>query len=166
MTSLRIEKLQRSHAVEEFDCGKEALNRFLLRYALQNQQAGSSQTYVALAGYPEVIGYYTLVVGQVSYEGAPGRVSKGLARHPVPLMVLARLAVDEQWQGRGVGSGLLKDAMMRTLQAAEIAGIRAFAVHAKDDEAKAFYERFDFIPSPTDPYHLFLLLKDVRTLLS
>lgn len=165
MTQLRIEKLTRSLVVEDFDCGKEALNRFLIRYALQNQKAGSSQTYVALAGEAEVIGYYTLVVGEVSYQDAPERLSKGLARHPIPLMVLARLAIDEKWQGKGAGSGLLKDAMMRTLQAADIAGIRAFAVHAKDDEAKAFYERFNFIASPSDPYHLFLLLKDVRALL-
>jgi predicted N-acetyltransferase YhbS len=78
-------------------------------------------------------------------------------------MLLARLAVSTSWQGKGVGAGLLKDAMLRTLQAADIAGIRAFAVHAKDDKAKAFYEHFDFVPSPSDPYHLFRLLKDLRT---
>jgi GNAT superfamily N-acetyltransferase len=162
--SLRIEKLRREHAVEGFDCGREALNRFLIRYALQNQQAGASQTYVALAD-AEVAGYYTLVVGQVEYDGAPERLTKGLARHPVPIMLLARLAIARHWQGKGLGSGLLKDAMLRTLQAADIAGIRAFAVHAKDDEAKAFYERFDFIASPSDPCHLFRLLKDIRALL-
>jgi predicted N-acetyltransferase YhbS len=155
---LRIEKLQRGHAVEGFDCGREALNRFLIRYALQNQQAGASQTYVALSE-AEVVGYYTLVVGQVEYE-------KRLARHPVPIMLLARLAVATNWQGKGLGSGLLKDAMLRTLQAAEIAGIRAFAVHAKDDEAKAFYERFDFLASPSDFYHLFRLMKDIRAKLA
>jgi GNAT superfamily N-acetyltransferase len=159
--NLRIEKLQRGHAVEDFDCGREALNRFLIRYALQNQQASASQTYVALAG-AEVAGYYTLVVGQVEYDGAPERLKKGLARHPVPIMLLARLAIAIRWQGKGLGSGLLKDAMLRTLQAADIGGIRAFAVHAKDDEAKAFYERFDFVASPSDPYHLFRLLKDIR----
>jgi predicted N-acetyltransferase YhbS len=159
--NLRIEKLQRGHAVEDFDCGREALNRFLIRYALQNQQASASQTYVALAG-AEVAGYYTLVVGQVEYDGAPARLKKGLARHPVPIMLLARLAIAIRWQGKGLGSGLLKDAMLRTLQAADIGGIRAFAVHAKDGEAKAFYERFDFVASPSDPYHLFRLLKDIR----
>jgi predicted N-acetyltransferase YhbS len=80
-------------------------------------------------------------------------------------MLLARLAVSIAWQGKRIGSGLLKDAMLRTLQAADIAGIRAFAVHAKDDEAKAFYEHFDFVSSPSDPYHLFRLLKDIRALL-
>ena len=161
MTLLRIEKLQRGHAVDTFDCGREALNRFLIRYALQNQQAGASQTYVALAD-DEIAGYYTLVVGQVEYDGAPERLTKGLARHPVPIMLLARLAVATSWQGKKLGAGLLKDAMLRTLQAADIAGIRAFAVHAKDDEARAFYEHFDFVPSPSDPYHLFRLLKDIR----
>jgi GNAT superfamily N-acetyltransferase len=162
--NLRVEKLHRAHAVESFDCGREALNRFLIRYALQNQQAGASQTYLALAG-EAVAGYYTLVVGQVDYDDAPARLKKGLAQHPVPIMLLARLAIATTWQGKGAGSGLLKDAMLRTLQAADIAGIRAFAVHAKDDEARAFYERFDFIPSPVDPYHLFRLLKDIRALL-
>lgn len=157
----RIEKLQRLHALEKFDCGKEALNRFLTRYALQNQQAGASQTYVALSG-DELIGYYTFVVGHVEYAGAPERLTKGLARHPDLIMLLARLAIAQNWQGKGVGSGLLKEAMLRTLQAAEIAGIRALAVHAKDDQARAFYERFYLIPSPADPYHLFILLKDVR----
>ena len=157
----RIEKLRREHAVDEFDCGRQELNRFLRRYALQNQQAGASQTYVGLAG-DVVIGFHTLSVGEVRYEGAPTRLTKGLARHPLPIMLLARLAVDHRWQGKGVGEGLLKDAMLRTLQAADIAGIRALSVHAKDERAKRFYERFDFIPSPADPMHLFVLLKDVR----
>lgn len=164
MDSLRIEKLERKHSVETFDCGREPLNRFLTRFALQNQQAGASQTYQALAD-GSIVGYYTLVVGQVEYDDAPQRLTKGLARYPVPIMLLARLAVSVAWQGKGVGAGLMKDAMLRTLQAAEIAGIRAFAVHAKDNEAKTFYERFDFEPSPIDPYHLFRLLKDLRALL-
>ncbi len=111
-------------------------------------------------------GYYTLVVGQVEFEAAPERLTKRSARHPVPIMLLARLAVATSWQGKGIGSGLLKDAMLRTLQADGIAGIRAFAVHAKDDEAKAFYMHFDFLPSPSDPYHLFRLIKDVRAKLA
>jgi GNAT superfamily N-acetyltransferase len=164
VATLRIEKLQRGHNLDPFDCGREALNRFLVRYAFQNQQAGASQTYIALAD-EEVAGYYTLVVGQVENSEAPERLTKGLARHPVPIMLLARLAVATCWQGKGIGSGLLKDAMFRTLQAADIAGIRAFAVHAKDDAARSFYERFDFIASPSDPYHLFRLLKYIRAAL-
>jgi GNAT superfamily N-acetyltransferase len=160
----RIEKLRRDHAVDRFDCGQEALNRFLVRHALQNQQAEASQTYVAVVG-DEVVGFYTLVVAQVEYDDAPQRLGKGLARHPIPLMLLGRLAVASSWQGKGLGSGLLKDAMLRTLHAADIAGIRAMAVHAKDDDARAFYERYGFVAAPTDPYHLFVLLKDVRAIL-
>jgi GNAT superfamily N-acetyltransferase len=161
----RVEKLRPDHPIEGFDCGREELNRYLLRYAWANQQAGAAQTYVGLVG-DAVVGYYTIAVGQVTREEAPERLSRGLARHPVPIMLLARLAVDRRSQGQGVGKALLRDAMQRTIQAAEIAGIRAFAVHAKDEEARTFYLKFDFIPSPTDPMHLFVLLKDVRRMIS
>ncbi len=161
---LKIEKLRREHILEGFDCGKEPLNRFLIRNALQSQQSNASQTYIAVeAG--QIIGYHTLVVGEVSYAEASERLKKGLARHPIPVMILARLAVSRDWQGRGVGPALLRDALLRTLQAADIAGIRAFVVHAKDENARAFYEHFDFIPSPTDPIHLLLLLMALRTLM-
>lgn len=163
--ALTIEKLRRDHVVEDFDCGKEALNRFLIRFALQSQLANSSQTYIAASG-PEIVGFYTLVFGEVAFEDAPERLRKGMARHPVPLMILARLAVSSGWAGKGIGSGLLKDAMARTVAASDIAGLRAFAVHAKDDDARAFYKRFDFIESPSDPMHLFILLKDVRILIA
>ncbi len=161
----RVEKLCPEHRIEEFDCGRNELNRYLLRYAWQNQQAGAAQTYVGLAG-DTVVGYHTLAVGHVTREEAPERLTKGLARHPVPIMLLARLAVDRRWQGQGIGKALLKDAMQRTLQAADIAGIRALAVHAKDEAARDFYHKFDFIPSPTDPMHLFVLLKDVRRIIA
>ena len=161
MTELKIEKLARTHAVNAFDCGQEALNRFLIRFALANQQANASQTYVGLAA-KVVIGYYTLVVSEVAYDDVPDWLKKGLARHPVPLMLLARLAASQTWKGKGVGAGLLKDAMLRTLQAAQIGGIRALAAHAKDDAARAFCEHFGFMPSPTDPLHLFILTKDLR----
>jgi hypothetical protein len=95
---LRIEKLRRDHAVDAFDCGRE-LNRFLVRFAFPNQQAGASQTYIGLSE-EIIVGHYTLVVGQVTYEDAPERLTKGLARHPVPIMLLARLAVSVEWQGR------------------------------------------------------------------
>ena len=165
MTVFTIEKLARHHAVDNFDCGEEALNRFLIRFAFVNQQANASQTYVGLAdGF--VIGFYTLGVGEVSFDDAPERLKKGLARHPVPLMLLARLAVSLTWQGKGAGTGLLKDAMQRTTQAADIGGIRALATHAKNDTARAFYEHFGFIPSPTDSLHLFMLTKDIQRILS
>lgn len=161
----RVEKLRPDHAVQDFDCGKEQLNKYLIRYAWQNQQAGAAQTYVGVVD-DTVVGYHTLAVGQVERDAAPERLTKGLARHPVPIMLLARLAVDRKWQGQGIGKALLKDAMLRTLQAADIAGIRAFAVHAKDDAARTFYKRFDFTESPTDPMHLFVLLKDVRRIIA
>ena len=161
---LRIEKLRRDHRVDGFDCGKEPLNRFLIRYALQSQLSNSSQTYLAVSG-EDVAGFYSLVVGDVTYEEAPERLQKGVARHPVPVMILARLAVSVAWKGQGRGAGLLKDAMLRTLQAADIAGIRAFAVHAKDEEARSFYQRYDFVPSPADPMHLSVLIRDVKALI-
>jgi GNAT superfamily N-acetyltransferase len=161
--SLHIEKLQRGHGVDAFDCGRKALNRFLTRSALQNQQTEVSQTYVALDDH-HVVGYYTLVVGEIDWEDAPLLRTKDPAQQPVPAMLLARLAVAAAWQGNGLGAGLLKDAVLRTLHAARIAGIRVFAVHAKDSKARAFFEHFDFVPSPTDPYHLFRPLKELHGL--
>lgn len=160
-----VRKLDASHDVDAFNSGKEPLDRFLQRHALVNQKAGSAQTYVVCRGEQRVVGYYSLAVGAVEQTQAPGRVGKGLARHPIPVMLLARLAIDRSEQGKGLGKALLKDALLRTAQASDIAGIRALLVHAKDDEARAWYEQFDFEPSPTDPYHLFLLMKDLRSLI-
>jgi GNAT superfamily N-acetyltransferase len=159
--SLHIEKLHRTHAVEKFNCGQPDLDRFLIRHALQAQQSNSSQTYAALSDN-EVIGFYTIVAGEVQHARAPERVTKGMPRHPVPLLVLARLAVHTKVQGQGIGAGLLLDALGRTLQVAEVIGVRALAVHAKDDEAAAFYQHFGFTPSPTDARHLFMIVKDIR----
>ncbi len=108
-----------------------------------------------------VVGYYALAAASVEREEAPERVRKGLARHPIPVILLARLAVDHREQGKGLGAALLKDALIRAAGAADEIGARAVLVHAKDDDARAFYERFDFDPSPTDPLHLFLLTKDI-----
>lgn len=157
----RIEILRREHPIDGFTCGSAGLDRFLVRYAFTNQQANASRTYLAPHD-AEVIGFYTLVVSEVAFADAPEQLRKGLARHPVPVMLLARMAVSTVWQGRKVGAGLMKDAMLRTLQAADIAGIRALAVHAKDDSARRFYEHLEFFPSPTDPLHLFRLIKDIR----
>ena len=160
-----VRKLSPADSVEMFDCGQAALNQFLLRYALVNQKANSAQTYVCcLRG--EVVGFYSLAVGSVEPEDAPACVIKGLARHPVPVMILARLAVDRQHQGQGLGQALLKDALLRTAQAAEIASIRCLLVHAKDESARQWYASWEFEASPTDPYHLFLMLKDLKALLA
>lgn len=107
------------------------------------------------------MGCYTLVVAEVAFTAAPERLRKGLARHPVPQMLLVRLAVVQAWQGRGLGAGLLKDATGRTLAAAHIVGIRALAVHAKDQSARACYRKFDCIEAPTDPLHLSEQMQDM-----
>ena len=135
-----------------------------MKHALQNQGSNAAQTY---AGFENgvIVGYYSLAVGQAEYTDSPARLQKGLARHPIPIMLLARLAVHKDWQQKGIGRALLRDAVLRTLQAADIAGIRALVVHAKDDGTKRYYEQFDFAPSPTDPLHLSVLLKDIRKLI-
>lgn len=155
-----IEKLRREHSLDSFDCGKDELNRFLKRQAWNNQQSHSAQTYV-LAKNLSVLGYYSLAAGSVRHEDATERVKKGLARHPIPVILLARLAVDVSLQGKGVGPAMLKDALLRAASAADAIGARALLVHAKDDNAKGFYEHFDFEPSPSDPYHLLLIMKDL-----
>lgn len=161
----RVRKLSAVDSVEMFDCGQPALNQFLQRYALVNQKAGSAQTYVCCLN-GEVVGFYSLAVGSVDSEDAPARVMKGLARHPVPVMILARLAVDNGHQGKGMGKALLRDALLRTAQAADIAGIRCLLVHAKDEAARRWYESWEFESSPTDLCHLFLMLKDLKALLA
>ncbi|MGM0485511.1 MAG: GNAT family N-acetyltransferase [Planctomycetota bacterium] len=153
--------LKRGHKCDEFDCGSPPLNEYLTRFAWSNQESGAARTYVACRG-KRVVGYYSLAFGGVEHETASPRVRKGLARHPIPIMLLARLAVDVTEQGQGIGKGLLKDALRRTLQAADIGGLRAVIVHATDAQAKAFHERFGFEPSPVDELHWMLLLKDVR----
>ena len=135
--------LTRGHDRSAFDCGIPALNEYLKQYALQNQKKHAARTYVGTRGH-RVVGYYSLAYGSVTLEEAPQSVKSGLARHPIPVILLARLAVDTAERGRGIGAALLKDALLRTLQAAEIAGLRAMIVHAKDDAAKRFYETFGF----------------------
>jgi len=152
--------LTKDHDRNSFDCGVHALTDYLKKYALQNQKKHAARTYVATRGN-RIVGYYSLAYGSVSLEEAPQSVRSGLPRHPVPVILLARLAVDSREQARGLGAALLKDALRRTLQAAEIAGLRALLVHAKDDSAKRFYEKYGFEPSPLDAYHLFLKLSDI-----
>lgn len=158
-----IHKLSGDDLTDSFACGQDDLDRFLKRFALANQAASTAQTYVTCRAR-RVVGYYSLAVGSVQREDSPARAVRGMARHPVPVMILARLAVDRSEQRSGIGKSLLKDALLRTAQAAEIAGIRALVVHAKDHDARRWYEQFDFEPSPTDPLHMFLLLKDLKKL--
>ena len=153
--------LEDLHAVDSFDCGIEALNDYLKKFAFINNQNNSGRTYVSTKNN-RVVGYYTLAAGSVTKENAPERVGKGLANHPIPIIVLARLAVDKTEQGAGVGKGLLRDALLKIIGAADIIGARAVVVHAKDNQAKSFYKHFGFEPSSIDSFHLYLLLKDIK----
>ena len=159
-----VRKLGAADKFASFDCGQPPLNEFLQRFAFANQSANSAQTYVSCMD-GNIAGFYSLAVGSVDPENASPRVLKGIARHPVPVMILARLAVDLKHQGAGLGAALLKDAILRTTQAADIAGIRALLVHAKDEAARNWYLKWEFESSPTDALHLFLLLKDLKALL-
>jgi GNAT superfamily N-acetyltransferase len=161
---LKPRPLASSDPVAGFDCGVEELNRYLQKHALQAQAGDGARSYVSLLG-SDIAGYYTLAYGSVEFGTAPSRVTKGLARHPVPVMLLARLAVDVRFGGQGLGTELLRDALLRTLAAADIAGLRAVVVDAKDDVAKRFYEKFHFEPFADNPFRLSLILKDVRALL-
>ena len=153
--------LSRDHDTSLFDCGKEPLNRFLKGFALTNQASGSSRTYVALAG-EEIVGYYSVTPSSVAHADAPARVSQGLARHEIGVILMARFAVDKDHQGQGLGRSLFLDAMARALKASEAIGGRAFLVHAKDEDARAFYSKFNMMPAPGNSMHLFMLFKDIR----
>ena len=135
--------LRKSHALATFDCGVIALNDYLRKHAWENHQGRSARTYV-IARNDRVVGYYTIAAGSVSKDVTPARVSKGLGKYLVPIILLARLAIDLTEQGKGLGASLLKDAILRSARAADIVGCRALVVHAKDTSARAFYEKFGF----------------------
>jgi predicted N-acetyltransferase YhbS len=155
------EPLGESHQLGTFDCGKSALNDWLTRYARQAQGSGSAKTFVVAEGR-RVVGYFSLTVGQVDTLDAPERFRQGMGQYPIPVVILARLAVSRVDQGRGIGSGLLRDAIRRTTLIAEHAGIRAMLTHPIDEEAAKFYTRFGFVSSPAGERQLLLLLKDAR----
>lgn len=153
--------LTKQHELTGFDCGKTPLNDFLIKYALQNQGSGGARTYVLTRGN-RVIGYYSLAPASIAPEDAPARVMKGQGRYPVPVILMARFALDMTEQGKGYGKILFRDALRRALAGSEAIGGRAFLVHAKDEDARAFYARFGMEASPTNPLHLLLLFKDIR----
>ena len=153
--------LDARYRLESFSCGRPGLNDWLVRHARQAQGGGSAKTFV-VTDADVVVGYFSLTVGQVDALDAPERIAKGMGQYPIPVVLLARLAVDHRYQGRGIGVGLLQDAIRRTLLIAEQAGIRAMLTHPIDDEASRFYTRFGFVPSPLDERQLLLLLKDAR----
>lgn len=154
------EKICPDHNLEDFDSGEPVLDDWLKRRALRNEAGGASRTYVVCSG-GRVVGYYCLAVGAVESARAPGKVKRNMP-DPIPVMVVGRLAVDQDYQGRGVGRALLRDGILRVLQAADIAGIRAILVHALSEDAKKFYERCGFYPSPLDSMILMITLTDAK----
>ncbi len=158
------EKLRPDHDIASFNSGTPLLDDWLRRRALRNQLSGASRTYVIGAG-DRVVGYYALAVGAVAQAEATGRARRNMP-DPIPVMVLGRLAIDTAYQGRGLGRALLRDAVLRTLQAADIAGIRAMLVHALSEDAKRFYQHCGFQPSPLDPLTLMITLGDAHQALT
>jgi len=156
--------LTAAHDASAFDSGVPDLDEWLRRRALANEEAGASRTYVVCAR-GRVVGYYALASGGVAQCQAPGRVRRNMP-DPIPVMILGRLAVDRTWQGRGIGSSLLRDAILRTLQAAGIGGIRAILVQAISEEARRFYQRHGFGESPLDPMTLMTTVADAEKELS
>jgi GNAT superfamily N-acetyltransferase len=155
------EKLAKHHELEAFSCGVESLDHWLKRYARTNQQSDLTTTYL-VHRKNRVVGYYSVTAGSVNRQDATLRLAKGAPNHPIGVVLLARLAVDESEKGAGLGRALLKDALVRSASAADIIAIRALLVHALNEEARQFYMRFDFEPSPVNPLHLMLLMKDIR----
>lgn len=157
------EPLAPGHDIEGFDCGVGSLNLWLTKHASQARATGSARTFVVTdAERRRVAGYYALTGASITHVEATPRATKGMPRHPIPAVLLARLAIDKDVQGRGVGAWLLLDAMRRTMAAAESVGIRVLLVHAIDDKARRFYEHHGFAASPTDPRNLQMLMKDIR----
>lgn len=150
--------------LDEFDCGEPSLTDWLVSRAQANQSSGASRTYVTLDQEARVVGYYCLSSGAVQAERVPGKVRRNQP-NPIPVVLLGRLAVATKEQGNGLGKHLLRDAILRAVQAADVIGVRALLVHALHKSAKDFYQRFDFEPSPTDELHLLLLIKDAKDLL-
>ena len=156
--------LAATHSVSGFSCGEPSLDDWLCQRAVKNEVSGATRTYVVCSGN-EVAGYYSLAVGSVEHKFAPGNIKRNMPQ-PIPLMILARLAVDQRYTGRNIGTGMVRDALLRTLQAADIAGIRALLVHALHEKAAIFYRERGFAVSPFDPLILLLALDHARSRLT
>ncbi|MBI3211047.1 MAG: GNAT family N-acetyltransferase [Candidatus Solibacter usitatus] len=153
--------MTQAHKVADFECSNASLDTWLKRFAWTNQRAETARTYVAHRN-DRVVGYHSLVAGSVLKHEAPERVAQGIANHPVGVILLARLAVDKKEQEKGLGKALLRDALARISQAADVVGVRAVLVHAINDSAREFYLHNGFQPSPVDPMELMMLMKDLR----
>jgi GNAT superfamily N-acetyltransferase len=149
--------------VAAFDCGEPSLNDYLRTRALTNHVEGASRCFVTCRD-AKVVGFYALASAAVERRAAAGKVRRNMP-DPVPVILLSRLAIDHKEQGKGLGKHLLRDAIVRCVEVADVIGVRAMLVHALHEEARAFYRHFDFEPSPTDPLHLLLLIKDARALI-
>lgn len=163
MTSIRLTaptRISATHDLSRFDCGEPTLNQWLARRALTNEANGASRTYVVCEGNV-VMGYYSLANGAIARETAPKRLQRNMP-DPIPVMVMGRLAVDLAYQDQGIGRALLRDAIRRVMQAADIAGIKAILVHALSENAKQFYLRHAFVESTADPMTLCLSLATAR----
>ena len=160
MTLAPPRPIQAADDLSLFDCGRPVLDDWLRQRALQNQHAGASRTYV-ICEAGRVVSYYCLATGSVEARGAPGRVRRNMP-DPIPVMLMGRLAIDRSRQKQGMARALLKDALLRTLKAAEIAGMRALLVHALDEQAASFYLHLGFLTSPMDPLVLMLPLDTAR----
>ncbi len=158
--------LRKSDDRKSFDCGVDPLNLYLSQYALQNQKKDAARTYVVVNGEGKTVGYYTLVYGSMTVGETPEEISSGHGKYPVPIILIARLAVSIDEHGKGLGRSLVRDALVRSVSAAEIAGLSAVVVDAKDADAKAFYEKMGFIPGPEDEFQLFMKMSEIRALLS
>ena len=161
-----VEKLAAHHDTREFKCGKNSLDLFIRKYALVNQRADSSQTYVVHSANV-VMGYYSLVFGSIRKEDAPASIQESTPSHyPVPVMLFARFAVDRKMQGRGIGTALLKDAFLRTVEASEIGGLAAILVDAIDDKMVAFYQNYGFMECLAGERKMMISIGGVRAHLS
>jgi GNAT superfamily N-acetyltransferase len=151
-------RLTLDHDVQDFESGERSLDEWILQRALRNERDGASRTYV-ICSNNVVVGYYALSTGSIASVSAPGRIRRNMP-DPIPVMLLGRLAIDRRWQGKGLGQLLLRDAILRTIQVSDMAGVRAIAVNAISENARRFYEKYNFKPSPLDPFLMMLLLKD------
>ena len=160
-----VELLAKDHELEAFDCGSEEQTTWLRRHARQAHQSDTAKVYVVCPrDERRVAGYYALTAGSVAHGAVPPRVAQGIGRHPVPVIILTRLGVDHTEQGNGLGSALVRDALLQCASIAGRVGVRALLVHAESEQAAGFYQGLEvgFEPSPTDPLHLLLLMKDLR----
>lgn len=161
MSKLRLVLLTADHELSGFDCGNDELNRWLTGHALASQKADLARTYLALTD-TAVVGYFSLTTGSVRRESAPRRFARGMPRHPIPTILVARLAVDRRHQGQQLGGRLLAEALRLAVAASDNAAARLVVVDAIDDEAAAFYRHCGFLNVPENPRRLFRKISDIR----